>query len=399
MFRARRLLYAALFILALTATAKADEFFNMNVTGTGSTTVNASGSTIIDLVNNVVTQQGQFASLAGQGTATSLSWGGVPNAILLNVNSAQTTAKLTFPTTGFTQTFTGANNSALQQQIEAFLEKNQSSAYGNFLESINQLTPAASVDGNPHAATADIADVAYRSFGLTPTAASTIGQWQIFLNGGFDNAAGLNGDFGGIAIENTIPITRNIAFAVNFFGQYRSVSGSQSGNGGVILGLPFTPFSARGDDGITWEITPWGFADLSASVDQVAGGILVGGGGTSRLSYRIGSFVFTIADQIDYNDHVDVTFEKYSFEVPVNQWLLKNGGKIAYQPKGGGLFVDAGVTYSNFLNKAAIPDYWSPEAGIGLTWGHASSVRLGYLGDFGHGYRSEGAELQFTFAY
>jgi hypothetical protein len=400
MLKAHRIIAANFIVLAaLSATVRADSFFNLSVTGTNGTVVNASGATIIDLVNNVVTQQGQFAALQGQGTTTALEYGGVHNAVLLSVNSSQTTATLTFPTTGFTQTFTGTSNSDLQKQIESFIEKNQSSAYGNLIESLNQLSPVAAVDGNPHAATAAIADTAYDSFGLTPTAAAGNGQWRILADGGFDNASSLNGDYARFALEHDAHITNHIAFATDFFGQYQSVSGSEAGTAGVILGLPVTLFSSYGDDGFTWELTPWGFAALSASVDQIAGGILVGGGGTSRLSYRIGPVVLTVADQIDDCGHVDVTFDKYSFEVPVNQWILKNGGKVAWQPKGGGLFVDAGCSYSNFLHTAAVPNYWTPTAGVGFTWGNASSIRLAYLGEFGRGYRSEGGELQFTFAY
>ena len=48
---------------------------------------------------------------------------------------------------------------------------------------------------------------------------------------------------------------------------------------------------------------------------------------------------------------------------------------------------------------AAVPNYWTPSAGVGFHFGHSSSIRLSYDGDFGHSYHANGAALTLILAY
>jgi hypothetical protein len=63
------------------------------------------------------------------------------------------------------------------------------------------------------------------------------------------------------------------------------------------------------------------------------------------------------------------------------------------------VFVDGGVAYSNFLRRAAVPNYWTPSLAVGLMIGPSSSIRIGYTGDFGKRYNNSGGEAVLVVAY
>src|SRR5580658_1853565 len=95
--------------LIIATRAAADDFFNITATGSGGTVVTDNSGNIIHITNDLINLTGEFFPLNGQHVTSSLSWGGVPNAIIISENAAGTQATLAFPTTGFQQTFYGAN--------------------------------------------------------------------------------------------------------------------------------------------------------------------------------------------------------------------------------------------------------------------------------------------------
>jgi hypothetical protein len=387
-----RLALAAAVLLCVSV-SQADDFFNVTAVGTSGTTVNAQGGNVINLVNNLINENNQFGSLTGQGFTGTLNYGGVPNAAVFTENSAGTQATLTFPTTGFTKTFTATANTSLDTEIENFIKQNGDSAYGEFLRSINELSPVAEIDGNPQASTAVIADQAYSDFGLDPVIAGRHGEFRITGDGGGAQAAGLDGYFADIQMTDDFALCNCVSLTWSLGGEYRSMGSSEAYTVGSILGLPIALAHPEPRDGFAWEITPWGFGGLSASVDQAAGDVLAGGGGTNSLAYRWGPLVFTLADQISYAASIGVSYGNYSFDVPVNQWITKNGVDVAFWPLGGFGFVDGGISLTDFLAHAAVPDYWSPEAGVGLSLGRGSYLRVAYEGDFGQrGYKANGVD-------
>jgi hypothetical protein len=133
--------------------AWAGNFFDISATGTDETTVTASSSNIINLTDNLVKEQSQFASLAGQGFSGNLTYGGVPNAVQLTLNPAHTQATLILLGNPTPIVFNGTNQSDLQNQIKNYIKKNGASTYANFIKAIDEQSPVAAIDGNPQAAT------------------------------------------------------------------------------------------------------------------------------------------------------------------------------------------------------------------------------------------------------
>ena len=71
----------------------------------------------------------------------------------------------------------------------------------------------------------------------------------------------------------------------------------------------------------------------------------------------------------------------------------------SYQFPGTPFFVEGGIAYSNFLDRAAVPNYWTPTLGVGVAMGRFSSIQISYQGDFARQYNENGGELTFVLVY
>jgi hypothetical protein len=403
---ARILLAATTAAFALrAASARAGDFFSLTATGTSSS-VTVSGSNVINLTENVIKEQDQFSTLAGQNITASLTYGGVPHAIVYTENAAQTSATLSIPVTGFNKTFNGTSSSDLQTQITDFVKSDGASAYSAFLNAIDSQSLVAALDGNPQAATAEIATDAYVRYGLHPIQDMPLqgwGHWTVSNNdgnGGITRSAGFNGNYGGMTLSGYYRLNDWLYLADGIFAEYNNVGGAEVVTLEENIGLPIRVLSRYGNEGgFAWQITPWGFAAISASYDEAEGAILVGGGATSSASYKIGNVTYALIDQANYTGNVGVTVEDYNFDVPIDQWIAKNGLQATWEPWGSGVILDIGGAYSNILRHAAIPNYWTANAGIGARLNAHAMLRIGYSGDFAEHYTSTGGLATLIWTY
>ena len=400
----RWIAFASIALLTLAARTQADEFFNIVANGSGGTVVASSGRNIVNLTDNLISLNSGFVQLVGQNVTASLSWGGVPHAIVFTENAAQTQATISFLSTGFTQAFFGTSAANLQDQIHDFIKGDGEKAYANFLNQMNQLSAVATLDGNPQAATAFIADAVFERFGIAnqqPTESRQFSDGAYFAlsgEGGQSRAEGLNGTWADMNLDSGIRFGSHVALSFGTTLAYREIADSESYDIAEEVALPVTIINNH-DNGLSWQIAPWGFAGLSASYDQAAGGILVGGGGTSSLALHLGTFTLTLGDQIDYNGNVNIKVDGYQFDTVINQWILKNGLDASFRFPGTPFFIDGGAYYSNFLHHAAITDYWTPIAGAGVKFGPGSYLRAAFRGDYARGYNSTGGELDLVLTY
>ncbi|MDP9175296.1 MAG: hypothetical protein M3O30_15740 [Planctomycetota bacterium] len=382
-----------------------DSFFNLSATGMNGTTASANGSNILNLTDNLINHQQAFAPLLGQNFTGTVRYGGIPNALVFSENAAQTQATLTIPSTGFTKTFNGTNSADLQKQVRDFIKTDGQQQYAKFVESVDRQSKVAAIDGNPQASTAYISTDAFRRFGFGSTLSAAprepgdAFQFRVDGGGGATRTQGFNGNFADLTLAATWRFTDNIALSLATTALYRNVENSQAYTVAQTLGLPITILPLRNSQGISWQITPWAFGALAASYDQAAGTVLVGGGGTSNVTYKMGDLTFTLADQGSYTGDTKTTVDGYGFDVTVNQWIIKNGGRITYQPHGGSFFVDAGITYSNLLHNASVPSYWTPSTGVGLKFNQNSGIRVGFEGDFAPGYTTLGGVATFFLSF
>src|SRR6476469_8464371 len=120
-----------------TGVLAADPFSVTATTTSGTpTSVTASGSSVVDLVRDVVRNESAFSSLGNRDIAANFRYAGENNAIQISKNAASTSAPVTIPSINFTKTFTGADEHDLEKQIEDFAKKNGANVYGRFLKSL-----------------------------------------------------------------------------------------------------------------------------------------------------------------------------------------------------------------------------------------------------------------------
>jgi len=399
------------FLLAGAVVARAGEPFSLTASTTSGTptAVSSSGSSVLNLTDNLIETKAQFATLTGQSFDASLRYGGLNNAFVYSQNAAGTSSTLSIPSIGFSKTFTGTNSYALQHNIRQFLEHDGAAIYSHFLHSVNQNTYLGVTDGNPLATTALLADLAYDQFGLQPTASEPIflsdtqqerlpAGLRLDLKGGYFDTHDGSGSYGQGTLSSNWRFTDRVGLNVAALLNYRNNEGADVYQIGGEVGLPVLILSSHGDRTFSWQVTPAFLVGGSGSVDLAAGGLFYGGAATSSLSYRLYPFTVTLADNYSYFQGYPVHIGAYNYDTDVTQQIVKNGLKVTYALNAG-LALDAGCSYTDFLNPAKVRGYYSPEAGIIFRLGSNGGLRIGYQGDFAPGFRGTSGVIRFFFGY
>jgi hypothetical protein len=397
---------AAMFSAALTlcgGIARAGDPFSLDATGSSSS-VNVAGNSLPKLTTNLIESKGQFASLSGQTVSASLNYGGVDNAIQLTRNASGTTATLTIPSTGFTKTYNTSSAEETQKQINHDLKQGTLNTYSQFLGLINDHTSIGVTDGNPLATTALMADSSYYTFGFIAPKLNLKDYsglpkgFDFHVNGGTSDSNKADGYWVEGGGGFTFRINERLALSLNLDFLYRNVQGANIYNLSNTDGLEIMIIKpALNGDGLSWVVTPAFAIGGGWSYDLAAGGIPIGGQVTSALAYQAGAFTFVLANQYGFYDGLPISWNDFKYDTDVNQQIIKNGVQVVYHF--GNAFADAGLSYTNFLQSAAIPNYFTPDVGIGVRLGGSSSIRVGYHGDFGDGFTDSGGNLSFLTSF
>jgi hypothetical protein len=382
------------------STAFGQSFFTLTAQTTGATpqSVVIADNHLLDLTFDLVNSKNGFSSIAGQPYTAGLTWGGVKNAMVFTGNSTGTTVTVTIPQTGFSQTFTGATSQAVQTQIKQFIERDGETTIAAFNKSIDQESPLAVIAGNPQAMTEIYSMDAFNRYGMDPT----FGFMPKSKGDGLQIGADFNGGrasttagsesyaaadiFGGIRFSSNFGLSWAIPM------EFRNNDGAATYMLGFQLGAPITILPDNGNNGVFWEITPWGTVESGYSPDLAVGGLVGGGGGTSSLNLRTGNWVWTLADQWSYQTGLPFHYNDYHFDTSANQEITTNGGKVTYN-FGPGYFIDGGAAYTDVLSTARVTDYITITAGMGAHVGTNSGFRVSYDGDYGHRYRDFGGTI------
>ncbi|HLL90446.1 MAG TPA: hypothetical protein VK324_14195, partial [Tepidisphaeraceae bacterium] len=202
--------------LAATASPAADELFGVTAVGTNGETVRVTGSSLVDLVEDLVESEDQFRQLEDAGFTGNLTYAGIRNAVQVSRNAEKTRATLRVPSIGLTKTFTGTNEDELDDEIEDYILREGASEWGQFLAQVNRRTTVGVTDGNPLATTAVLSDSTYARFGLRPSPIgagnvvrlSNGGEFRVDLAGGQATAdAGGDGTFAAVTLSTMFRFT------------------------------------------------------------------------------------------------------------------------------------------------------------------------------------------------
>lgn len=404
---------------AATAPAAARDPIVIEVTGEPDTVV-VSGSDLLDILEDAIESRGAFAGFDGTAFTASAAVGGVSDVIRVAVNAAGTSATLEFPLTGFSRTFTGANTDEIQEQIEDFIEDDGADEYALVVEALNERSVMAVVDGNPGSATARIGRATFRRWGLSPywapglTVSGTEAQdddsfrfsldpgAEVLDRDGFDSVAGTLGASATWALNDAVGLSLS-GLAV-----YEEVEDASLFQGGIELALPITLLGVRGDevrdpnadadgngaaDGgapgvradtappVRLQLTPYAGYGLGGSVDLGQGASFWSLGVAASAAMEVGPVTLSGGAAITHFGGVDLSYDDYEFETEIDQQLLTVGGLASWH-LGDGVSVSGGVSWSQYLQDAAIDDWISPE--VGVTFGGPRfQARVGWIGTFG----------------
>jgi hypothetical protein len=380
----------------------AAEPFTLTATG-GGTTITASGKNLVDLAGDLIEAEDDFTALADENVSGALRYGELNDAVLFSRNAAGTSATLTIPSTGFSRTFTGANEDELEDQIRDFFEQEGADAYADFLREINRRTSFGVSDGNPLATTALLADLGFYRFGFrsripggAPIRLPSGGDLR--LHGGVSETDVADGWFAGLSLGSNWTFGERIGLTwANSF-RYHDIEGSDVYHVGTTLALPIALITSRDDEGLSWHLAPAFVGGFGGSRDLAAGGILAGGQITSSLAARFSGWTIVLANQAGFYEGVPIELSDFRFETDTSQQILKNGLQFL-RDLGDNAFLDVGVSYTNFLDDAFIDGYTSADAGIAFRLGDSASLRLGYHGDYADEFTTHGGNVSLLIGY
>lgn len=396
-------------VVAPIGVCAADPFVLTAETTTGEpTSVTASGSSLPDLVDDLITREDEFGQFEGQGFSAALSYGRVREAIRFQQNAAGTSATVTIPSTGFSRTFTGSNEGEVREEIRDFLLKEGAKEYARFLRTVNEQSLIGVADGNPLAATALLANASFFKFGLqrspydaggTIYAAPDGGGLRFDLGGGFANTDDGDGFFVSAALSSVTRFGRHVGLSLSSPFTYRRVEDAEVFLGGFEAALPIVITAPASGRGATWQVTPSFLSGAAGSLDLAAGGTFLGGGVTSSLAVPFGDHAtLTVGNGIYFFEGYPIDVGEYEFDTELSQQIVKNGVKLT-RALGRSSFADVSLTHTAFLQDAALDSYLTPGAAIGLRFNPTSGVRLAYQGDHGDGFSSHGGTITLFFNY
>ena len=306
------------------------------------------------------------------------------------------------PSTGVSRTFSGSDISG---QVRDYLKKDGLADLTAFQAVVSRNTAAGVVDGNPLAADMLLADAGYQQFGLHVSPFETDGKrfstdgghtvTRYWASGGVLDAGGSTGQYVDLTIATEFHFNDTIGLCLTTPLRFHTIKSADVFMGGEILGLPITIMPAKGGT-FFWQVTPAGHAAIVGSQDLVSGGILYGGQVDNSVGVNFGSgLTVTMANEVGYFRGADISIAGYDFNTRLDQWQFKNG--LQLQKNFGGLTLDFSGTWTNFLHDTFVDGYFTPEVGVGIKFNAHCGLRVGYAGNFGNDYNTNGGNVLLYF--
>ena len=384
---------------------KADDLFEITAQSLADVRT-AGGSSVVDLVKQVVDAEGQFSIFAGQSYQAFLRYGGVHNAVFFNINATGTSAQLQIPATGFFRDFNGPDRQSVERQIEDFVKSNGEGEWAKFLKTINAQSPVAVSDGNPNSATAFSAAQTYNQFGSSagltrdemesPDGAEQSSHLGLEAEVGRFDASGFSGTTYALPLYANFQLTDRVGLALNIPLKYIELEGADIFSVGVGIGLPIKVIKRTKDRPWFWQVTPSGGVLGAGSEDLATGDLLTQGGLTSLLEHRFKWLTLAMGNQVSWLEGVAMDIGDFQFDPGVSQQIVKNGLKASV-PFGRRWIFELYGIHTKFLENASVDEYVTVGGDIGFrSSGKPGSarkkrgyVKAGIYSDVGNDYSSQ----------
>jgi hypothetical protein len=355
--------------------ASAADLFEVDAFPTTGQDIHTGGSSILDLVDNLINGQGSFSSLRTRNFTAGLSYAGVHHAIQFIVNG--NTASIVIPArtgyAGLNKSFTGSNRADLENQIEAYLKKDGQAEYAKFLKSINSESTVAVTDGNPNSSTATFATQTFMDYAFAPgeTRAEKTENHEgrvgfgLYGDVGTFDSKGIKGTTYSLPLFAKFKLTDRIGLGVSIPLNYTDIEGAQVFGMGLNLALPIKVLVRADNQKWAWNLTPSGGVLASASKDMLAGGALSQVGLSSMLSRDFENFTLSMGNFFGWFEGIPLTINGVEYDPNVSQQIFKNGLKASIPFKERWVF-EIYAIHTKFIDTAAVDQYFT--LGGELAW-------------------------------
>jgi hypothetical protein len=329
---------AAAFLAASVDTVAAGDLFTLSGTTIDGGPVvgfNQGSSKLPGFVQDLVTGSGQFSGLANRGLQAGLRYADVPNALNFNIQQVGTqwTAKLVSPFDPriINRNFTAATRDQLDDAIQAYLKKDGSADLAKFLAAMGKRSVAGVLDGNPNAATAQVANQTFMEYGFRPTetadevaadedgdAAAPAGHVGLAMTAdvGTFRSRGIEGQ--SYSWTPVLPFVvgkaRRVKVELALPLNYTQIEGADQYRAGAQVGVSVLVVKRRKDQPWLWQVSPHAGAVVAGSADMISGGLMASGGVTSYTSYRSGNWEFSMGNQVTVHEGIRVSVDSYTFD-------------------------------------------------------------------------------------
>jgi len=383
-------------ILIVPRIGHAVDLFGVEVTYGGGT-ISQSASSLPDLVEAIISNQGAFAPLLGNDFTGSLTYYGIPDAVTVEVQG-DTQLTVTSTLTGLNRTFTGTDRNDLKDQLTDWLLKEGGNEVAQLMREAAKRSTAAITDGNPSSATARMADSAFGTFGLYPATRVMRGSIQGKYSGIWVHGRQSKADTPIGTVDNTeyglnIPwwlhFGRHVSLIGNMSGRYMDAEGAEIFGGGLDLGLGIRPVVRGEGDRFGWQVTPFAGLHGFGTYDGAAAGLLDQFGVANRFEFKLfDDVLLVVASQFSFFDSLQFKIEDVEIDPEVKQQVLKNGLMVDvpfFSMKS--VYVNGFVVDTRFLEDAAVDNYQTAGGGLSIR-GSRMSLNLYVSRDFADNYSS-----------
>lgn len=387
-------IFAALISLIVSSPSLDAQLFGVNAAPAAGPEISVKGSSIIDLVENLLDADKEFAALDNQAWTAEALYFGVPKALQFESNADRTVVTLTSRLTGLDVTFTGVDSDEVEDELVDWLKADGSKELAKLDKEIRKRSAAALSDGNPNAATAMIANSAFRGFTMgevTGGIAYSFGQFDV------DTPSGtMKGEQHRLNLRPSFRIGERVAFMWDIPIDYTEIEGTDIYGVGMNMGLRVNILKPSEERQYAWGLTPFAGVMARGSADAASGALVWQAGIGSKFDYTFSEkVVLTVGNQVSTFSDISISYDDYEFEQDISQTITKNGARVGYRifPK---VELDASLVNTYFFEDAVIGNYWTAGGGIAYRFGEKDGV-LGLFGnyDFASGYDGWSVGLAF----
>ena len=399
-------------VAALVATqVKAGDLFILTANDNSLNNARATGSDLLNLVDNAINNQAEFSRLnSNDSLHADLTYSGLPNALSFDLSRPPALAgrwrgQLTGKG-GLAKTFEAPTRQGVFDQMRDFLKNEGAAEYAKFLKAISASTKTSPSDGNPGSVTGTRSFQNFSEYSSTvsetreekqsPKAAEGRVGFGVVGDVGTFRANGLSGTAYALPVSLKFRLSERVGLNFSLPLSYTTLEKAKIFGVGLNVGVPVKIIQARPDNPWSWQVTPFGGANVSGSKELLVGGLIMDGGLGSVLTYDFGAVALSFGSQISIYESMELEFNGIKVDPGVSQKIVKNGLKLDVPFKQRWIFDVYGI-HTKYLEAAGVDQYFTFGAEIGyrmLGKPDAPKKKNGYIkvgayADVGNGYTSQ----------